>query len=143
VEASSSPTSSLVTRRRALPSYLAIAAVASTARFLARLSLPRLERWLHAGSPPPTPQPDDVDAVADRVETLLSVSKPLLRHTCVSLGLTRYFFLRRAGADVQLVFGLSESDSTGHCWFVWDGEVYAEPIDPRERYLDMYTIPSG
>jgi hypothetical protein len=123
----------------AVPSHVAIALFASCARLIARLPPTRLERALE-----PRRRRGDADAVAARVERVLSRTEPVLRHTCLTRGLTRYYFLRRAGADVQLVFGLGEIDGRheGHCWIRRDGEIYREATDPDERFATIYVIPS-
>jgi hypothetical protein len=55
---------------------------------------------------------------------------------------THYYFLRRAGLDVELSFGMGKLDDqyAGHCWLVKDGEPFLEDSDPRPRYATMYTF---
>jgi hypothetical protein len=57
-------------------------------------------------------------------------------------GLTRYFFLRRAGLDVVLCFGMGRHDTEvlAHCWLVKNGEPFLEAEDPRPLYVEMYRI---
>ena len=59
--------------------------------------------------------------------------------------MTLFYFLRRAGADVELVFGMGKhgDDYAGHCWLVKDGEPFLEQKDPRQKFATMYAIPRG
>jgi hypothetical protein len=74
----------------------------------------------------------------------LRVGRPLVRRGCLTRGITLYYFLRRAGADVRLCFGLGAVDGgdgfDGHCWLVLAGEPYLEPRDPRPLYTEMYRF---
>jgi hypothetical protein len=62
----------------------------------------------------------------------------------LTCGITLYYFLKRAGADVDLCFGLGAVDGgdgfDGHCWLVLAGEPYLEPRDPRPLYTEMYRF---
>jgi len=57
-------------------------------------------------------------------------------------GVTLYYFLRRVGVDVSLVFGVAPeaTGAVGHCWLVKDGEPYLESVDPREHFISMYSF---
>jgi len=61
---------------------------------------------------------------------------------CQFRGLTLYYFLRRAGVDVSLVFGIGVIGSMykGHCWLVKDEVPYLETVDPRQYFTAMYTF---
>jgi hypothetical protein len=144
VKVGSSLTSRLVPTLAPAVAYTGILAVAAGARLLARLPLRRLEAVVELGRRPAPRSPAETDLTARRVERVLSRSRGVLRHTCLTRGITRYFFLRRAGADVRLIFGLSkiEGSYAGHCWIVRDGEVYAESSDPSGQFADVYVLPS-
>ena len=77
------------------------------------------------------------------MDRLLSAGRPVVRPGCLTRGLTHYYFLRRAGVDVQLRYGLGQpiGEGDGHCWLVRDGEPFLERVDPRERYVETYSIP--
>lgn len=124
----------------ALPTHAAIVVFAVATRLIARIPPARLQRLLE----PRRTRPADAEVVAARVERVLSRTQPMLRHTCLTRGLTRYFFLRRAGAEVELVFGLGEVDGRpeGHCWIVRDGAVYREADDPRAHFEPIYVMPT-
>src|SRR4051794_33698398 len=83
-----------------------------------------------------------LDAVQSRVERGLGISGRAMRHTCFTRGLTRFYFLRRAGADVELVFGM-RSNGEGHCWIRLDGALYREPSASEELFTPTYSIPRG
>lgn len=144
VKAGSSPTSRLLSTLAPAPAYAGIVVVAVAARLLALLPLRRLERFVELGRSGTPRTPAQAELTAKRVERVLFWSKRVLRHTCLTRGITRYFFLRRAGADVRLIFGLSRVDGrhVGHCWIVRDGEIYAEPNDPSGQFTDVYVLPS-
>jgi hypothetical protein len=109
---------------------------------LLRLPLPRvealLERAARAG------RPGDADAVAATVLDMLQAGRPLVRRGCLTRGLTLYYFLRRAGVDVTLTFGMGHAEGgdgfDGHCWLVRDGQPYLEARDPRGLYAEMYSF---
>lgn len=67
----------------------------------------------------------------------------LIRAECLVRGLTRYYFLRRAGVSLSLVFGMGtvEGRLIGHCWLVRDGRPFREPIDPGPCYVPFLTFP--
>jgi hypothetical protein len=69
----------------------------------------------------------------------------LIRGECLVRGLTRYYFLRRAGLSLALVFGMGniEGRLVGHCWLVRDGRPFFEPIDPEPRYEPILTFSQG
>jgi hypothetical protein len=119
--------------------------VALVTPLLVRLSLPRLEallEWTAAGRSGRTR--GDPDAIAATVLDMLQAGRPLVRRGCLTRGLTLYYFLRRAGVDVVLTFGMGQVSGgdgfDGHCWLVLDGKPYLEPRDPRGDYVTMYSF---
>jgi hypothetical protein len=119
--------------------------VALVTPLLLRLPLPRLEaliEWTAGGRS--RRARGNPDAVAATVLEMLQAGRPLVRRGCLTRGLTLYYFLRRAGADVSLTFGMGPVDGgdgfDGHCWLVLDGEPYLEPRDPRRDYAPMYSF---
>ena len=83
--------------------------------------------------------------LAANVDWILVRGAPLVRPGCLTRGLTHYFFLRRAGADVALQYGIGTVDgrTEGHCWLVRDGVPYLEAKDPREHFVETYRVPSA
>jgi hypothetical protein len=98
-----------------------------------------------ARSLPPLPPPsaDAVDALVRRIHRLLLAGHPVIRSGCLTRGVTLYYFLRRAGAEVTLRFGMGEIDGSfsGHCWLEQDGEPLVETQDPRPLFVEMFRIP--
>jgi len=66
-----------------------------------------------------------------------------VRAECLVRGVTRYYFLRRAGLSIGLVFGMSTVDGRleGHCWLVKDGRPFLEARDPEPRFTRMVAFP--
>ena len=118
---------------------------------LMRLSLVTLDRLLSRRFPGPgTRAPDSGHgrAVVRGVDGALAWGRPLVRSGCLSRGLTRYYFLRRAGFEVTLVFGIPRKDGSfltepGHCWLEWAGKPIWEDRDPRMGFVPIYQLPKG
>ncbi|HEY2653045.1 MAG TPA: lasso peptide biosynthesis B2 protein [Solirubrobacteraceae bacterium] len=112
---------------------------------LMRLSLPRLAALVDRPPSSRCPPSAEIERL-DRVMTLAPrIGRPLVRSGCLTRGLTLYWFLRRAGLDVELRFGLDPEVggelTDGHCWLTLDGEPYLEPRDPRPRFTELYRLP--
>jgi hypothetical protein len=114
---------------------------------LLRLPLPRLQALLERSIARHPSRASDPGAVASTVLETLQAGRPLVRTGCLTRGLTLYYFLRRAGVEVTLTFGMGrvpaeiEGDGfDGHCWLVKDGEPYLEARDPREQFAAMYSF---
>lgn len=120
---------------------LRIAVFSAAVPLLMRLPLPRLQRALRprrSSSPIP---PENERHVLALVDLALALLRPLHRPTCLTRGLTRYYFLRRAGVDVAIAFGMSATPALGgHCWLVRDGQPFLEPRDPRPVFAEMFRI---
>lgn len=102
-----------------------------------------LPRWLEPDGPlPPAPDRAALEALARRLDRLLRLGRPLVRSGCLTRGVTLYRFLRRAGADVSLRFGMGRvgDEFSGHCWLALDGEPFAEPRDPRLTFTETWRI---
>ncbi|HXT37159.1 MAG TPA: lasso peptide biosynthesis B2 protein [Chloroflexota bacterium] len=123
-----------------------ILTVAAAVPLLMRLPLPRVSALLEPRRIPPHPVPTQEDRTVRLVLALLSAGRPLVRRGCLTRGVTLYYFLRRAGVDVSLCFGMGTSTEKvdgfdGHCWLVKQGEPYLESRDPRSLYTAMYSFP--
>lgn len=119
--------------------------VALMTPLLVRLPLPRLEALLEWGAAAAArPARGSPDAVAATVLEMLQAGRPLVRRGCLTRGITLYYFLRRAGVDVGLHFGMGRFSAgdgfDGHCWLVLDGEPYLEPRDPRQDYATTFSF---
>lgn len=121
---------------------LRVLAVALLVPLLTRMRLSRQERLLEPRRVP-AHDPALEAWIAEHVDGLLARGRPVVRPGCLTRGLTHFYFLRRAGVDVRLVYGIStgEPEAEGHCWLVRDGEPYLERVDPRPRFVETYSIP--
>jgi hypothetical protein len=112
---------------------------------LLRLKLSRLEALLEPKRTLRTTEPATARKVVTYLDYVLQAGSPLVRGGCLTRGLTLYFFLRRAGLDVALCFGMGKVEGrfTGHCWLVKDGEPFLEMKDPRPLFAEVYVMPRG
>src|SRR4051794_17680964 len=123
---------------------LRVLAFAAAVPLLMPLPLPRLACLLE----PRRPRPEDPQRaawLARRVDTVIAAGHPVVRRGCLTRGVTHFFFLRRAGVDVALQFGMGTpaGQPEGHCWLVRDGEPYLERVDPRPLFVETYRIPAA
>lgn len=111
---------------------------------LLRLPLPRLEAVLEAIVGRRRPDHARQAWLEAHLDDVLAAGHPLVRPGCLTRGFTLYFFMRRAGADVRLQFGMGRPAGVmeGHCWLVRDGEPYLEKVDPRAVFAPTYSIPA-
>lgn len=122
--------------------FLQVFAFATAVPFLLRLKLFRLGPLLEPRSSFMAPDKATVDRIVGYVETAIRRGGPLVRRGCLTRGLTRYYFFRRAGMDVSLCFGAGTAEKAfvGHCWLEKAGEPFLEPTDPRTRFTVMHRI---
>jgi Transglutaminase-like superfamily len=112
---------------------------------LVRLKLARLQ-WLLGRVPVGRREdPARVQAILRCMTIALRRGRPLVRSGCLTRGVTLYYFLRRAGLDVDLCFGAGHLDDefAAHCWLERDGEPFQETGDPRKIFAEMYRLPGG
>lgn len=121
---------------------LRIGAFASAVPLLMRLPLPKLKRVLEPREQARFSRPPSRDRVIRNVDRVLIRGRPLVRPGCVTRAVTLYFFLRRAGEDVDLCFGMGRVNGgyTGHAWLAKDGAPFLEESDPRGRFVETYRI---
>jgi len=122
--------------------FLRVFAFAAAVPYLLRLKLPRVARALESQRNPSVLSEGSAGKIVSFVEIAIRHGRPFVRPGCLTRGLTRYYFLRRAGMDVALCFGMGrlDNDFMGHCWLVSDGKPFLEIEDPRPRYIEMYRI---
>ncbi len=124
--------------------FARVSAFAACVPLLMRLPLPRVAALLSRAERSAGPADR---ARAERIPRILGLAhqafRPLVRSGCLTRGVTLFWFLRGAGVDVVLCFGLDASgvEPGGHCWLVHDGEPYLEPQDPRPRFAETYRLP--
>jgi hypothetical protein len=123
--------------------FIYLTAFAAAVPLLLRLPLPRFASLVTR--PPRTPR---TAADPERLERLVRlaarVCSPLVRTGCLTRGVTLFWFLRRAGFDVELRFGLDVADPgepDGHCWLALNGEPFLEKVDPRPQFAELYRLP--
>ena len=122
---------------------LRVAVVASLVPVLMRLPLNRVHALIEPRRPVRSPDLTAQRQVIDVVNLGLDLLRPLFRPTCLTRGITRYYFLRRAGLDVSLAFGIRPTaEAVGHCWLVLDGQPFLETRDPRTDFTEIYRISS-
>ena len=124
---------------------LRVVTFAAAVPLLMRLPIDRLARWIDpSGHRKPAPPPCDVFALVARIDQLLLRGRPYVKSGCVTRGVTLYRFLRHAGADVSLRFGIGKMNDkiAAHCWIVHEGEPLAEREDPRAVFTEMWTLAS-
>ncbi len=121
-----------------------IALFAATVPWLVRLPVRRLEAWVEPPFAPPFADTLKAERIIRLTQFICRFARPLIDNPCQVRGLTLYYFLRRAGVDVSLVFGIGLVDTAyaGHCWLVKDGEPFLEARDPRQYFTAMYTFNS-
>ncbi len=125
--------------------FLRIFTFAAAVPYLLRLKLSRVAGLLELGADSFVTHEEHVKKIAAYVELAIGRGRPIVRPGCLTRGLTRYYFLRRAGMNVTLCFGMGRIGGKfiGHCWLMRDGEPFLEVEDPRLRYVEVYRISSG
>ena len=110
-----------------------------------RMRISHIERVLaRLGSRRPRPDaPDVVETVRRHVQLARAIGAPFIGSDCLTRGLTLCYFLRRAGVDVALSFGMAKIQGrfTGHCWLVKDGAPFLESEDPLGLYTPVLSVP--
>jgi hypothetical protein len=118
---------------------------ASVPLLLRLVPLPRLGALLErfgSSEPPARGDSRQVHELALRIDGLVRSARPFVRPGCLVRGLTLYRFLRKAGYDVSLCFGIGlvDGDLMGHCWIEHGGRALAERQPPRPLYTETYRI---
>jgi hypothetical protein len=118
------------------------AAVPLLLRFV---KLPQLGDRLEPDDPPAPPgEPAEAERLIRRIDRLIRLGWPVVRRGCLVRGITRYRFLREAGVDATLCFGIGrlpgQETFTGHCWLEMDGRAVGEPREPRPIYTETYRV---
>jgi Transglutaminase-like superfamily len=124
--------------------FLRICLFAGALPVLLRFKFPRLESLLEPRIPTDHADSGAIERIVGLVEAALQLGQPFIPSGCLGRGLMRYHFLRRAGFNVALCFGIGRlgTEFVGHCWLVKDGEPFLEPKDPRPLFVEMYRFGS-
>lgn len=124
--------------------FMRVFLFAAAVPYLMRLKLTRLAAVLEPGSRPRPVEPERIQRISAYLRIAIARGRPFVRPGCLTLGLTRYYFFRRAGLDVSLRFGMGrvgeQKELVGHCWLVKDSEPFLENQDPRPLYTEIYRI---
>jgi hypothetical protein len=128
---------------------LRVGSFAATVPLLMRLPLPRLAAFLtrpprRLGARRAPASATEVERLERVVSLAPRIAHPVIRYGCLTRGVTLFWFLRRAGVDVELRFGLDPDQGEavdGHCWLALDGEPFLERRDPRPRFAELYRLP--
>lgn len=110
---------------------------------LLQLKLSRLEMVLQDRRATKRIESATVRKIILYTDILLKLGRPLLRSTCMNRGLALCYFLRRAGLEVSLCFGIGNvrGELAGHCWLLRNGKPFLEKNDPRAVFTQIYAIP--
>jgi hypothetical protein len=129
---------------RELLLFVQLGAFAATVPTLMRAPLPRIAALITRPVRRRTPSAEEIDRLERLIALAPTVAHPLVKTGCLTRGVTLFWFLRRAGLDVELRFGLdpAEAEATdGHCWLTLAGEPFLEKQDPRPRFAELYRLP--
>jgi hypothetical protein len=109
------------------------------------VKLPTLLPLLARRKPRNGPDTEQIEKIVQYVDTLLSAGRRFPRPGCLTRGLTLYYFLKQAGVDVKIFFGMGtmNGEFSGHCWLTKDGEPFLEKRDPRPFFTPMYSFPES
>ena len=126
-------------RGREIALFARLCAFAAAAPLIMRLPLPRV-RALLVRSPRA-----QIHAAPERISRLVALAgqaaHPVVGTGCLPRGVTLFWFLRRAGVDVELRFGIDPAaGADAHCWLALAGEPYLERVDVT-RFTELYRLP--
>jgi hypothetical protein len=124
--------------------FAGVSGYAAAVPLMMRLPLTRSAALLTRAPRQRSPSDGEVECLDRLIELAPRVAHPLVRTGCLTRGVTLYWFLRRAGLDVKLTFGVDPdgADSIdGHCWLTLQGEPFLEDSDPRTRFIEIYRMP--
>ena len=83
--------------------FLRVLAFAAAVPYLLRLKLSTVARVIESEKNPSVLSEGRVGKIVAYVERAIRHGRPLVRPGCLTRGVTRYYFLRRAGMDVARV----------------------------------------
>ena len=116
---------------------------ASAVPLLMRLNLARVQRILEWRRRETTITAETLERIVGHFHLARRIASPLVGSGCLTRGITLYYFLTRAGADVSLCFGMGivDGEYLGHCWLTRMGAPFLEGRDPRLHYTKVFSIP--
>lgn len=89
-----------------------------------------------------TPDPGRVARTIRLIDLMTRFGRPFIVPGCLTRGLALYYFLRRLGLDVALVFGHGKVNDqfAAHCWLERDNEPYLEKVNPHSHFVPVYRF---
>ena len=122
---------------------LRILVYAAAVPALTRAKLTSWSRFAGARRTRSRVRPGAEQKTIDYVEAVLVAFRPVVRSGCLVRGLTLYHFLRHAGVDVSLSFGVGRVGGgfTGHCWLLKEGRPFLEPDRADHMYIETFRLP--
>ena len=116
----------------------------TAAPLLMKLRLDRVRRLVSKPVRPYDAHPERIARTIRLVDLMLRFGRPVIIRGCVTRGLTLYYFLRKLGVDVDLVFGAGQVNArfAAHCWLERDNEPYLEKLNPRSFFVPFYRFGS-
>ena len=117
-------------------------AFAAFVPLLMRLPLGALARLLTRAVPSAVCTDGEIRRLHECYQTVIRRGSRFVRPGCLTRGVTLFYFLRKAGLEVDLVFGVGrvEGRFVGHCWLVREDGPFLEARDPRPLYTETYRI---
>jgi len=124
--------------------FVRIFLLAMVVPLLMRISLPRLKSLLDPRFPLGVPDQTRAQKIVSYTDHAIRMGKPLIRSSCLTRGITLYYFLLRAGLEVDLCFGTGELEGefVAHCWLVKEEQPFLEARDPRTFLTEVYRFSS-
>jgi hypothetical protein len=122
--------------------FIRITLFAAAVPLLTRIPLRRLELLLEPDNPGLMLSTEKIERILRHTDYICRVGRRLISSLCLTRGITLFYFMRRAGMDVALVFGAGEMNGAfaGHCWLARNGEPFLEKTDPRAFFTPMYSF---
>jgi hypothetical protein len=120
-----------------------LVAFAAAVPLLLRFPLPRMAALVTHPVRARGASEDEAARLWRLMELAVQFGYPLVRPGCLTRGVTLFWFMRRAGVDVELRFGLDPAVrelTEAHCWLARSGEPYGEKVDVA-RFTELYRLP--
>lgn len=110
--------------------------------FLLRLRLDKVDALVSRPVRRHVPSPVRIIRTKRMIDLMIRLGRPIIVPGCLTRSLALYYFLRRLGVDVALVFGAGQVNDTfaAHCWLEWNHEPYFEKVDPNSYFVPIYRF---
>lgn len=83
-----------------------------------------------------------LETIVRRTDNVLLLGQPLIRSECLARSCLLYYQMKRAGADVDIRFGVAMQGTKlrSHCWLLVNGDPTYERFDPRVEYKSLFNL---